>query len=896
MARGRQALALAAVCAIAGLHHAAVADANTTTTTTSTTTTTTTITTKSSGTCSATAEATWQATCAARTIYNQDYIPLSGMEYSEINIDETDIEATYNAARINALKLSGQAGNAAMGGMRKKTAAWYQQSLARFTTYLCVMLSTDEELERCVDASSPYAARDIDGNCIVIKGDGACSSKGLCERESNCKWDDPVANATTRREIFTSANVTAAKTWMENGYPKSLAPFVAPGIVFGVLTAITAVCFLIGRCLFNQCGGRNPRDKGYGRCDILVPSITFTLCSLAVSICMVVTAAQNTNITEGVNGVLYSLNTTLENVDIFVSNLKTPLQSAVSQLGNATKAVNTTTADLSWTATDGAKLQKMLADYSAIYSAQGPFPNKTCDKSSFACISCPASVCGTPLSAFFNSSTIAASSTTNATNNVILTLQDAFVNRSEVISTKLRTALLDISEIANMTESSQDVVDVIKTTFNDYSFSRKALVLSVFLFDMLSSVLGIFAIFKGVCSKNTVFVHLLHVSWLLNVLVCILGFVLSASLLAVGAVWFDSCKYMNLLHTDISPYVPTQIGSMMNACFNDSSNLSPLGLDDTLAFSCSLDDNYDALKAVDTTALATLITQYGETVSNFDLKDFSFDATLSRTLVSKVAVALKAVGMPPDTALTQETMLTPWEAYRQSSSQYSCTSKNLTSDDIPICYMNATCDSGTPSSSIATCKSAFGNSYYYALAFSKISTMLDEMREDLLGDTGKSFSSGWAYDVSIREFAEKYVANLKDVKAATVDPLLASGSDVRNVLQSVETLRCSESCGWVNISYNSVYDSLCNDILGTTLAISLRIFFLCLFLIPMIVTAISLQKHLRGAKKGTYEQLEKRLQDLEHRQRDAARAKAAGGSSGGKMVDLFKSKLNLDSA
>lgn len=821
------------------------------------------------------------------------------MEYSDINIDETDIEATYNAARINALKLSGLAGNAAMGGMRKKSTTWYQQSLARFTTYLCVMSSTDEELERCVNASSPYAARDIDGNCIVMKGDGACSAKGLCERESNCKWDDPVANATTRREIFTSANVTTAKSWMEVGYPKSLAPFVAPGIVFGVLTAITAVFFLIGRCLFNQCGGRNPRDKGYGRCDILIPSITFSVCSVAVFICMVVTAAQNTNITEGVNGVLYSLNTTLENVDIFVSNLQTPLQSAVSQLGNATTLVNSTTKDLSWIATDGAKLQKMLADYSAIYSAQGPFPNKTCTKGTFACISCPSSVCGTPLGSFYNRSTIAASNTTNATNNVVLTLQEAFVNRSEVISTKLRTALLDISEIANMTESSQDVVDVIKTTFNDYSFSRKALVLSVFLFGMLSSVLGIFAIFKGVCSKNTVFVHLLHVSWLLNVLVCILGFVLSASLLAVGAVWFDSCKYMNLLHSDISPYVPTQVGSMMNACFNDSSILTPLGLDDTLGFSCSLDDNYDALKTIDTTVLATLITQYGENVSNFDLKDFSFDATLSRTLVARVATALNAVGSKPTTALTQETMLTPWEGYGKSSSEYSCTSKNLTSDDIPICFMNATCDAGTTvtDSKVAACKSAFGNSYYYVLAFSQISTMLDEMREDLLGDTGKSFSSGWAYDVSIREFAENYVANLKAVKTASVDPLLASGSDVRGVLQSIETLRCSESCGWINISYNSVYDSLCNDILGTTLAISLCVFFLCLFLIPMIVTAITLQKRLRGAKKGTYEQLEKRLQDLEHRQRDAARAKAAGGgSSGGKMVDLFKSKLNLDSA
>lgn len=847
-----------------------------------------------SGTCSASAEAAWQSTCSVRTINNKDYIPLSGMEYSEINIDETDIEATYNAARINALKLSGAAGNAAMGGMRKKTTSWYQQSLTRFTTYLCVMSSDDDELERCVNASSSHAARDIDGNCIALTGDGACSAKGMCERESNCKWDDPVAGASTRREIFTSANVTTAESWMENGYPKTLAPFVAPGIVFAVLTAITAVGFLILRCVFNQCGGRNPREKGYTRCDILVPSITFTVCSLAVFICMVVTAAQNTNITEGVNGVLYSVNTTLENVEIFASNLETPLKSTVAQLANASTTVNASVHDLDWIAKDGATLRQMIADYSAIYSAQGPFPNKTCDKTSFACISCPSSVCGTPLVSFVNTSTKTATNTTNSTNNIVLTLQDAFVNRTSAISTAVRTALLEISNINNMTQSSQDVVDVIKTTFNDYSFSRKALVLSVFFFGMLSSVLGIFAIFKGVCTKNSMFVQLLHVSWLLNVLVCILGFVLSASLLAVGAVWYDSCKYLNIMHTDISPYVPTQMGSIINACFNDTSILTPLGLDSAIAFSCDLDDNYAALEAADFTALSTLITEYGEKVSNFDLTDFGFDATQSRTLLSRFTSALKeATGS--STTFTQEKVLRPWEAFGGSSSQYDCTAKNLTDDSIPICYMDGTCASvsNTTDTVVTKCKTAYSNVYYYLLAFSKISSLLDEMREDLLGDTGMSFSSGWTYDLSIREFAATYVTKLQAVKTDTIEPLLATGGDVRNVLQSIETMRCSESCGWINISYNAVYDSLCNDILGTTLAISLCVFFLCLFLLPMIVTAITLQKRLRGVKKGTYEQLEKRLQELETRSR--VKGQVGAGGKGGKMVDLFKSKLNLDS-
>lgn len=847
-------------------------------------------------TCSASATASWKSKCASRTAGNRDFLPLTEIASGEINIDDSTLADTYNQARLTALKLSGTVGSAAMNGMRKKSRTWYEASLRKVLTYLCAETATSDELERCVPLNSTFAERDVNGKCVVLTDKNNCNSKGMCERESNCKWDDAINAASFRREIFTSANVTTAITWMQKDYPTSFAGFLAPGIVFAVISALSCVAFLILRCVFNQCGGRNPREKGYTRCHILIPSVIFMVCSVAVFICCLVTIAQNTNISEGVGGVLNSLNVTMENIDIFAGNIKKPLLQASEQLQIAKASVDAQVNDLEWVATDGAKLQQMITDFGTYYKKQGPFPFETCDATKESCVVCPDAVCGAPLGSFTTKASEALAGTGGLVAKSIATMKEAFVTKSDNISISLKVATMEIGGLANMTESSKKVVSVIKETFDDYSFSRSALVLSVFLFGVLASLIGVFAIFKGVCKRESVWVHMLHLSWLIGVLVCILGFVLASSLLAVGALWFDTCNYMSILHSDLTPYFPARASTIVNACFQDISILTPLNVDESLVFQCDLDDLFTNISSADMAAVNTLITSYGVQIANFGLRDFGFDASVSRTLIAAANTAAKDVDLVGAVPFSRDNIVTPWTAYGETSAGSACTSKDVTTDMQPVCYMDTKCATGTGSvSNKDKCKEAYTSAYYYTLSFSKISNMLDEMREDLLGDVGTGFSPGWKYDVSIREFAQDYFKRVAAVRTTSLDSMMKG--EVGKVIETIERVRCTESCGWINISFNAVHEALCTDILGTTLAISLCVLFLCIFLIPMIVTGITLQKRLRGSKKGTYEELEKRLQQLESKQRDEARAKkVANSESSNKGIDLFKFKKNLDSA
>ncbi|KAJ0405978.1 hypothetical protein ATCC90586_000794 [Pythium insidiosum] len=817
------------------------------------------------------------------------------MKSGEINIDDATLADTYRQARLTALKLSGAAGNAAMAGMRQKTRPWYEQSLRKMLTFFCVATSDDQDLQRCVAPTNPLADKNANGECVVVNDAESCRKAGQCERVSNCKWDDIPVNATSRRQLFTDADVTAARKWMERDYPKTFAGFLAPGIVFAVLTAVSCVAFVVLRCVFNQCGGRNPTEKGYTRCDILVPAVIFTVCTAAVFICSFITIAQNTNISEGVGGVLNSLNVTLGNIDIFAMNVNNPLTLAEKQLQATKVSVGLATKDMEWIKGDAQTLRKMILDFSTYFGEQGPFPTKKCDPSTTpACITCPDAVCGAPLKTFTQQILALVDGSSVPIAGAIETMQTAFVNKSDTISLRLRDASIEINELATLAKSSQQVVGVIKETFDDYSFSRSALVMSVFIFGVMASLVGMFAIFKGVCKRKSGWVQLLHVSWIVGVLVCILGFVLSSSLLAVGALWFDSCNYMNILHADLRPYFPSRISSIMNACFEDNSILKPLDLDNVLGFQCNLEDQYTSASKADLGAVNKLIQSYGATVSDYDLRTFGFDSSLLRDLMNRATTAANDVGRQGKQPFSQDNIVRPWVLYDEPATDFGCGSKNLTADELPTCFMIGKCASGNaPTSGKDKCKDAYTNAYNYVLSFTKVTSMLDEMRQDLLGDTVGSFSSSWKHPMSIAEYAKSYFDRLSAARSSSLEFLMKG--DVGRVVEAIERVRCTESCGWINISFNAVHDSMCKDILGTTLAIALCVLFLCIFLIPMIVTGITLQKRLRGVKKGTYEELEKRLHALENKQREEARAKANGSKKSG-GIDLFKFKRTLDSA
>jgi hypothetical protein len=79
--------------------------------------------------------------------------------------------------------------------LRPKPEAYYQNIINQVIMLVCDVESASE---RCVEAESPFAAKDWAGNCIKAT-DYTCPI-GMCERSSNCYWNTVVEgkNRTTR--------------------------------------------------------------------------------------------------------------------------------------------------------------------------------------------------------------------------------------------------------------------------------------------------------------------------------------------------------------------------------------------------------------------------------------------------------------------------------------------------------------------------------------------------------------------------------------------------------------------------------------------------------------------------------------------------------------------------
>jgi hypothetical protein len=71
---------------------------------------------------------------------------------------------------------------------------------------------------------------------------------------------------------------------------------------------------------------------------------------------------------------------------------------------------------------------------------------------------------------------------------------------------------------------------------------------------------------KGMCKDKTKWIHLLHLSWIVGVFLCILSFVVASCLLAISALWFDGCQYLNIVAGDMSPYFSAETSAIVNAC------------------------------------------------------------------------------------------------------------------------------------------------------------------------------------------------------------------------------------------------------------------------------------------------------------------------------------------
>ncbi|OQR84443.1 hypothetical protein ACHHYP_13375 [Achlya hypogyna] len=781
-------------------------------------------------TCSATGYGAWNAQCPTLTKANR---PTHVTMTADSHLGTTNLSSLDTLGQARAV-LKGQSAISAMNGLRSQSAEWYNTSLTNMMIAFCHLTSTKEDLTRCVANTSVNAARDRNNACIVVPGTGSCAAvAGQCERLANCLWPTPNPNQ-PRVPRYTQEQINTAMDWITSTYAESLVPWAAPGVTLAVLTFLGFLAFFVLRCFCNKCGGRNPIDRGYTWCAVLVPGLLFFLISFAIFICCIAAYVQNNNVTDAMEGLFAALSEVVTNAQTHAANLLTPLNAIEAGQATTVAAMKAALSNTSWIVSDAAAIQTMGAAIDTTYS--GAFPT-VCVANGDYCLKCPPGLCG-DASVLPRTVTSAIASTAAQLASTFALAQVTMYSGSNTLYQAVNTAQFELDVLAGATNNSNASVATVQTSFNDISYGRTGLVLSIFVLGLFVSLLGMLGFARGVCRNKSKWVHLLHVSWILGVLLCIISFVVASLLLAVSALWYDGCKYLDMMVNNMSPYFTAETSSILTACIQGTSTMTALQMTPAYIASCGL---YERLSVAQTVAPMTAFNQLqNNPLMVYSLGDFGYTADNQAALLS-TAVNNMPGNVNADTVGELET---PWKLYNENSNVASCGANS----DPAGCYMLTKCRQASK------CYIFFQDARTYAKAAASIQNTLWMMHQDYQGNSNYNNSATWpGGSASLLGASLAYATKLNAFVTKQLPPLTQL-----SVWNDINAVQCTsdKGCAWINQEYAVVHDLLCQDLLGSCLNIALCVFLVALFLIPLAVLGIVLQKRLRGIRGGTYGAME----------------------------------------
>ncbi|RLN99535.1 hypothetical protein DYB28_002656 [Aphanomyces astaci] len=249
------------------------------------------------------------------------------------------------------------------------------------------------------------------------------------------------------------------------------------------------------------------------------------------------------------------------NLNINSKNLLAPLHAIQDLQGITTAQVQSVLADTSWVTAGALQLQSIGDNFDLTYT--NAFP-KTCIQNGDVCLTCPAIICG--------GSSVAPQATLTEWRVVADQLESTFQMTRDAVysgSVTLFSAANDaedmLTSVASATSDSGATVASVQMTFDSISYTRSGLVLSIFILGLFVAFLGMAGFVKGICKEKTKWVHLLHASWGLGVVLCIISFVVASCLIAVSAVWFDGCQYLDMVMNDMTPYFSAETSRVVGA-------------------------------------------------------------------------------------------------------------------------------------------------------------------------------------------------------------------------------------------------------------------------------------------------------------------------------------------
>ncbi|KAF0689755.1 Aste57867_18823 [Aphanomyces stellatus] len=706
----------------------------------------------------------------------------------------------------------------------------------------------DTELKpyyRFVLPTSTYALKDEASNCVqVANPQGIVATmygNGYCEVMPNCYWADIDATALTDRAPIYSTLQTVqpptgvyrladAKAFLTT-YAKGFGATVVPSLILLVLSVLSIILFIICRCCCNKCGGRSGKPGGYDCMQKFLPILFYLIFAIAILVMAALSYVYYNIITTSVGNIFKDIQSFIDQTTAWIATLLAPLVHIGDNVVSSSNTITTQLNGSGFIETGLTGITDKLTAFSQ-QTANVALPRGCVMGTDAICIPCQ--VC-TNINSQVNSVNTAISTAAGpgvaslqTTRSQISTL---LLGSSNTIKGVVENAVSAQSSLDSTLQNLTQPVRDIQKTWNSNTAATQYGIVVLFALSIVVLALGLLGILFGLTPLR-VLVVVMHLAYIIGFISIIITFLLSAVFIAVSVLLGDVCQVSYVIQSNWTIALGST-GKIVDTCFKPNATLvDALNLTSKFAFATGI--NFPTIN------LATMLNfaafdSFSSTIGGTTTSTFTFDPSMIQSGVTALNTETGLNQSPcvvPDGHYTVANIQTPWK-----------------DNGTPLAPPNAVTyikDRYTPFDN--SCNAVAGLHCMPTVPQCHFSNFVDEIWHNVSAFSKVQSQSGqFITDMTTSMSSlQTYVTTWKANITRLTNTLTGIGDDLKgSLINDVDLIESRMTCAFVGDVYNELSNEFCGNMVPSFLMISIFLFLMGVFLIPVNITLIIMVKRLR---------------------------------------------------
>jgi hypothetical protein len=365
-------------------------------------------------------------------------------------------------------------------------------------------------------------------------------------------------------------------------------------------------------------------------------------------------------------------------------------------------------------------------------------------------------------------------------------------------------------------------------------------VLAMFALAIVVIVIGLVGVIFGLTPLRFLAV-IIHIAYMIGFIALFISFLVAAIMIAISVLLADTCEIIDLMRDDWTPVMGDDAGMVMNACFSNTSLLDAFNLTSSFNFADSI--TFPSLSLSSMLDFSSF-DSFGSKINGTDSGTFNLNSSQITTLLSTLNTYTGqnvANCNPQDSNYTKANARTPWDANSESATS-NATLYIMNRYDDTKSGLTKCADNSVAKPFVCSQSSGCNFQKFVTEVWTNTSTMI-QVEED----SGTFVTDMKTNMTNIMDYVAVFKANITnmDTNITTIQNDLSS-----NLIKYVGDFKGAMYCAFVGENFDEMFDVLCGMMMPSLTMISLMVFIMGIFLIPVNITLIILCKRLRASGNG----------------------------------------------